>query len=781
MNTFKLVLLAVGAAVAVLPAAGCGNGATLNDVAERWTTAAGPLGDIVTLSRADSRLAEENYMEARRLAREVLSRSPEHTRALLIAAWSDYRLGNFRAAQEAFNRLQKLDPRHVDAPIGLGWTSFKLGDLKSAESHFLKAKALPTEYFEDWDIEDGLGWIAYARGNLDKADAYFRYTPQPEIFNNNVDWGWQKDSLVGRGMVALSRNQLADARDLFAEGVRKDPGYFRPYDGLARSALLGRQYEKALGHALAGLDRVRYDAGLSLLLEAILEKLNAPERSARVYARLVERQPDVAAYRNGLGNSQLALGRLRDAEASFVASLKADPGNPSAKEGVVLARARMNKFVIEGWTLYFEGDYEGALAAFRAKRSPAARAGNPAAETGRGWALLALGRIPDARKAFAAAVRIDPHFAAAGDGIEALAKPHLRLYEQAWALAEAGRFDRAGRQFVRAGKHAPADFRWKIDDGQAWLAFYGKDLKKAERAFKDILRQSPNAYLSRKGLGYIALKRGQYAVAKTHLLAALTQSPKQVLTSYTFPAVRLLAARQYKTARAILELGEKAYPGSADIQFLLARAYKGLKDHAKAAAKAVQSATLAPVYIHPAFDDIGLEPAAVRDAYLAMARGLFFAGDTEGTRKRVDAYFKAGGKDPEGFRLRGFVSFRKGRFREANADLKLAASHEPETLSPITQVVPIPGTDRRWRIVYNARSTLAWSHLRLGNAPQAAAEFREVLKTYPNWIDALTGLGYSLLSLGDRDGAIRSFRRALVISPAYPDAWQGLDLVKARA
>ena len=96
-------------------------------------------------------------------------------------------------------------------------------------------------------------------------------------------------------------------------------------------------------------------------------------------------------------------------------------------------------------------------------------------------------------------------------------------------------------------------------------------------------------------------------------------------------------------------------------------------------------------------------------------------------------------------------------------------------------MVPIPGTDRRWRIVYNARSTLAWSHLRLGNAPQAAAEFREVLKTYPNWIDALTGLGYSLLSLGDRDGAIRSFRRALCISPAYPDAWQGLDLVKARA
>jgi len=748
--------------VAVLPAAGCGTGGTLNAVAE-------------------SRLAEQKYVEARRIARDVLSRRPEDKRALLIAAWSEYRLGNFRAAQEAFGRLQKLDPRHVYAPIGLGWTSFKLGDLNAAESHFLKAKALPAEYFEYWDIDDGLGWIAHARGNLDQAEAYFRYTPQPEIFNNNVDWGRQRDSLVGRGMVALSRNRLADARDLFAEGVKQDPGYFRPYDGLARSALLERRYEAALRHALAGLDRVRYDADLFLLLEAILEKLNAPERSARIYARLAERHPDVPAYRNGVGKSQLALGRLKEAEASYVASLKTDSGNPWAKEGLVLARARMNKFVGEGWIRYFEGDYEGALAAFRAKRSQAARAENPAAETGRGWALLALGRMPEARKAFAAAVRIDPHFAAARDGIEALAKPHLKLYEQAWALAEAGRFDRASRQFVRAGKHAPADFRWKIDDGQAWLAFYGKDLKKAERAFKDILRRSPNAYLSRKGLGYIALERGQYAQAKTHLLAALKRSPKQVLTSYTFPAVRLLAARQYKTARAILELGEKTYSESADIQFLLAKAYKGLKDHAKAAAKAVKSATLAPVYIHPAFDDIGLKPAAVRDAYLAMARGLFFAGDTEGTRKRVDAYFKAGGKDPEGFRLRGFVSFRQGRFREANTDLRKAASHEPEALAPITQVVPIPGTDRRWRIVYNARSTMAWSHLRLGNARRAAAEFREVLKTYPNWIDALTGLGYSLLSLGDRDGAIRSFRRALVISPAYPDAWQGLDLVKARA
>ncbi|MFQ5618895.1 MAG: tetratricopeptide repeat protein, partial [Rhodospirillales bacterium] len=752
-----------------------------NGVTGQWTAGAGPLGDVVALSRAETKMVEDEYAEARRIAREVLSRRPEHTRALRIVAWSEYRLGNFRAAQEAFGRLEELDPRHVDAPIGLGWTSFKLGDLNDAESHFLKAKDLPTEYFEEWDINDGLGWIAYARGNLDQAEAYFRYTPQPEIYNNNVDWGWQKDSLVGRGMVALARSQLADARDLFAEGVRQDPAYFRPYDGLARGALLERRYEAALRHALAGLDRVRYHAGLFFLLEAILEKLDAPERSARIYAELAERHPDVPAYRNGVGKSQLALGRLKEAEASYVASLKADPDNPRAKEGLVLARARMNKFVADGWTRYFEGDYEGALAAFRAKRAQAAGADNPAAETGRGWALLALGRIPEAGKAFAAAVRIDPHFAAARDGIEALAQPHLKLYEQAWALAEAGKFERARRQFLRAGKHAPADFLWKIDDGQAWLAFYKKDFKKAERAFTDILRKSPNAYLSRKGLGYIALKRGQYAVAKTHLLAALNQSPKQVLTSYTFPAVHLLAARQYKTALAILELGEKTYPQSADIQFLLAKAYKGLKDHARAAAKAVKSATLAPVYIHPAFDDIGLKPSTVTDAYLAMARGLFFAGDTEGTRKRVEAYFKAGGKDPEGFRLRGFVSFRQGRFREANADLKLAAPHEPEALSPVTQVVPIPGTDRRWQIVYNARSTLAWSHLRLGNARRAAAEFRKVLKTYPNWIDALTGLGYSLLALGDREGAVRSFRRALVISPAYPDAWQGLDLVKARA
>ncbi|MEJ2119949.1 MAG: tetratricopeptide repeat protein [Alphaproteobacteria bacterium] len=74
----------------------------------------------------------------------------------------------------------------------------------------------------------------------------------------------------------------------------------------------------------------------------------------------------------------------------------------------------------------------------------------------------------------------------------------------------------------------------------------------------------------------------------------------------------------------------------------------------------------------------------------------------------------------------------------------------------------------------NARSTLAWAYYRTKRYKAAAREFRAVIKIYPAWIDALTGLAYSLQKLGDRAGAQKQFRAALQISPGYPDAWQGL-------
>ncbi len=96
-------------------------------------------------------------------------------------------------------------------------------------------------------------------------------------------------------------------------------------------------------------------------------------------------------------------------------------------------------------------------------------------------------------------------------------------------------------------------------------------------------------------------------------------------------------------------------------------------------------------------------------------------------------------------------------------------------LLPVTEYIPIPGTSSNWTITYSAKSTLGWIYLRIGDAEDAEKTFREVLKIYPFWIDALTGLAYSLAAQDRTEEAQNTFEEALKISPGYPDALQGLN------
>lgn len=772
MSRFKRVFSSTGLALAAIFFTGCGSDASI--------------GTFGTVYRAEYNLDTEDYREARQLAQAVLARHPRNKRALMVAGWSEFKLGNYRSALTVFQRAETIDrdDRAYGPQAGIAWSHFKLGDLDEAKAWFLKAKSKPRHFYETWDINDGLAWIAFTNNNFDRAEALFRFEEHPlqdgpHDMTGFWDFGAQKDTWVGRGLIALNRNQFAKAGKIFSEGVDRDPDYFRHYDGLARTALIEGRFEEALDYALEGADKVAFDEGLAFLIDAILQRINARQRSVEIFAGLIDGTPETAGYHAFLGRAQLKMERLKKAEASFLKAVEFDPDDDWAKSDLAKARLKMNEVVSEGWKRYFDGDYERALTIFVSKQRQGRKSGNPSAEAGRGWALLALGRFAEVKKAFEAALRIDPNFATAADGLKAAAKPHETLYDQAWTLAEAGKFKRAKRQFLRAAGQAPGPFQWKIEDGLAWLLLYQKKPGKADAAFRRVLKKYPGAYLSVKGLGFLALERGDYATAERHLFQSLSQEPGQVLTSYTLPSVGFLKAGKYKTARKLLELGDKAHADSPDIQFLLAKAYKGLNDPPKAAAKALLAATLAPVYIDPAFDDLALDPRMVRDAYMALAKGLYRAHDNAAAIKRINDFVRAGGTDPESIRLRGFALFRQGRYQEANKDLAYAIAQNPDGLPPVNEVLAVSTDDTPWKIVYDARSTLGWSNLRLGNARRATDWFRAVVKTHPMWIDALSGLGYSLLALGDRKAAVEYFQKALIQSPGYPDAWRGLGLARA--
>src|SRR4030067_914544 len=102
----------------------------------------------------------------------------------------------------------------------------------------------------------------------------------------------------------------------------------------------------------------------------------------------------------------------------------------------------------------------------------------------------------------------------------------------------------------------------------------------AERAFRQVVAGTPEAYLSQKGLGFVALERGDWAGAGEGLMESLTRNPHPVLTSYTLPAKRLLEAKQYGEAKELLGLGERVYPYAADVRWLLAKALLGREGEA---------------------------------------------------------------------------------------------------------------------------------------------------------------------------------------------------------
>lgn len=727
-------------------------------------------GEVVI---AEKQYRSRNYLAARATARVILRRQPNNIGALSFLGWSEYQLGNYRASTRAFGAILRRQANSPDALIGLGWGNFKLGRLMLAKNNFLAAQPL-TVGDQRYVVADGLGWIALARGRLERAGRQFRREAEQRRKGR-----LQHDGDLGLAWIAMRRGRFAQATTHLEAGLRASPDYFRLYDASGRVALLRGDYKATIKHALRGLKLVRYNRDLYYLLDAGLERQGNPAKALATYRALIRAYPDIPAYYIGLGWVELRRKRWRQAEASFLIALQMQRGNVVARFGLRRAVSRMNAVARVAWRLYEAGDYAPALASFNKLLGAPARA-NPAIQTGRGWSLLALGRVKAAAAAFAAALKTDANFASARRGLAAAKHGYRTAYLLAWDLTEAKRFAKARAQFARARAAAPRSEQWRIVEGLAWLDLLTGRTDKAEAVFRRILEAHAKADLSRKGLGYVALERREYSQAMDHLKASYAMRKAQSVTSFTVPADRLNDAGRYTMAREILEAGARIHGANGAILFQLARAYAGLGDQRRAAILAQRAAATAPVAIDPVFDKLQLPVAMLTPVLRRLAWGLYFARASKQAAKRFANFVSATGGSLEAVRGRGFARFRLRQYSAAVADLGRAAADEPDRLKPIREVVLIPGTGRYWPIRYNAGSTLAWAHFRGGKPGRAAARFRAVLESYPDWIDALTGLGYALHGMGDRAGALRSFRQALLISPGYPDAWQGIKRMGAK-
>ncbi len=347
---------------------------------------------------------DKNFVVARKEALKIIKNKGHHQyKAVLgLYGWTEFMLDNYLAAKGAFLKLVEIKPNDFDGNLGVAWSNIKLGKLDDVESYLGKAKAAAWNW-QRFMVTDARGWLAAKRGNAVEAARLFEKEWADYVDHQDEE----DDPMVGLAWLKMNEKDYDGAKEYFEKGLDRKDDCFFCQDGLARIALAKGDLETALEHAIEGNKLVNYNYGLIVLLGTVLQRIKDPQKTLDAYAELADKHDESPIFRALLGFGQIAVGKEDEAKASFEEALKKQPNNPTALAGLNQLRLKKAVVVKDAWALYYKAKYKEALAAFEAKRGEAKANGTSAAEEGRGWTLIVLGKPKQALGAFQAALKID--------------------------------------------------------------------------------------------------------------------------------------------------------------------------------------------------------------------------------------------------------------------------------------------------------------------------------------------------------------------------------------
>ena len=372
--------------------------------------------ELDTHSSSASNLLASVYVAANKLPQAIaqlnnlLAKSPENDRALMLSALTYEKMNEFAKARDAYEKLLSARPDNPPLLNNLAYLyAERLNELDKAHDLAQKARALQPK---DAAIADTLGWILYKRGNYKEALALLRESAQ-NLPN-------QPEIQFHLGMASYMMGQTDEARTAFRQAVAAPADFPGKDEAQQRLSLLGdvESKEKQLSSnelevratapsALAQSDDPLTQAGLG----ESYEKQGAFVQAAAAYEKAIELNPNLLPPTEKL--ALLYAGPLQDNEKALRFARKARELAPNDPKIVgILGRAA-----------YQSGNFTWAYSLLQ---ESALRLPNDA-EILRdlAWTAYSLGKVSEARQVMQRVLGATPNPRQAEDAKQFLAMTAL--------------------------------------------------------------------------------------------------------------------------------------------------------------------------------------------------------------------------------------------------------------------------------------------------------------------------------------------------------------------
>jgi tetratricopeptide (TPR) repeat protein len=137
-----------------------------------------------------------------------------------------------------------------------------------------------------------------------------------------------------------------------------------------------------------------------------------------------------------------------------------------------------------------------------------------------------------------------------------------------------------------------------------------------------------------------------------------------------------------------------------------------------------------------------------------------------------------------------WLAYLAGRYDVAEAQYRAAIAAKPKAVEPLLGLSLVLLAQSKWRDLeltcrdvlkldpknVFGRARLAHAHYSVGNYPDAATLYRQLVEEYPADLDHQTGLGWALARMGRVAEGKALFKEVLAVSPDNPNALQGMAM-----